>query len=224
MSTTFTEQTLRWAHTTRNTDFTQLVQKSHYSSNYCELCQETLEGKTDIWVVHYTIQNVNFQQKTFKTFLMFIWETERQRQRQSTSKEGQRERETQNPKQAPGSSCQHRARHGARSHKPWDHDLSWSQTLNRLSHPGASPKTLFTKSLFIYFEVEKEWMGGQRERGTEDPTWALCWRQRAWCGAKTHKSWDRDLSWSRMLNQLSHRAPQLKNTFEACKKTRTWTP
>ena len=30
--------------------------------------------------------------------------------------------------QAP--SCQHRARRGARTHEPWDHDLSQSQTLN----------------------------------------------------------------------------------------------
>ena len=34
-------------------------------------------------------------------------------------------------------SCQHRARHGARTHELWDHDLSRSWTLNRLSHPGA---------------------------------------------------------------------------------------
>ena len=34
-------------------------------------------------------------------------------------------------------SCQHRTRHGARTHKPWDHDLSWSRTLNQLSHPGS---------------------------------------------------------------------------------------
>ena len=37
--------------------------------------------------------------------------------------------------QAP--SCQHRARCWARTHQPWDHDLSQSQTLNRPSHPGA---------------------------------------------------------------------------------------
>ena len=36
--------------------------------------------------------------------------------------------------QAP--SCQYRARCGARTHKPWDGDLSQSQTLNWLSHPG----------------------------------------------------------------------------------------
>ena len=34
-------------------------------------------------------------------------------------------------------SCQPRAWHGARTHGPWDRDLSWSQMLNRLSHPGA---------------------------------------------------------------------------------------
>ena len=33
-------------------------------------------------------------------------------------------------------SYQHRARHGARTHGPRDHDLSRSRMLNRLSHPG----------------------------------------------------------------------------------------
>ena len=35
-------------------------------------------------------------------------------------------------------SCQHRAQRGARSHELWDHDLSRSQTLNRLSPPGTA--------------------------------------------------------------------------------------
>ena len=34
-------------------------------------------------------------------------------------------------------SCQHGARRGAWTHEPWDRDLSWSQILNRLSHPSA---------------------------------------------------------------------------------------
>ena len=34
-------------------------------------------------------------------------------------------------------SHQNRAQRGARTHGPWDHDLSQSRTLNRLSHPGA---------------------------------------------------------------------------------------
>ena len=41
-------------------------------------------------------------------------------------------------------SCQHRARCGARIHRPWDRDLSWSRTPNRLSHPGA-PNYILTK-------------------------------------------------------------------------------
>ena len=38
-------------------------------------------------------------------------------------------------------SCQHRARRGAQTREPRDHDLSRSRTLNRLSHPGA-PKPI----------------------------------------------------------------------------------
>ena len=37
-------------------------------------------------------------------------------------------------------SCQHRAQHGARTHKQRDHDLSRSRMLNPLSHPGAPEK------------------------------------------------------------------------------------
>ena len=33
-------------------------------------------------------------------------------------------------------SCQHRAQLRTQTHEPRDHDLSWSQTPNRLSHPG----------------------------------------------------------------------------------------
>ena len=46
-----------------------------------------------------------------------------------------RKKERENPKQAP--SYQRRARRGAWTHEPWDHDLTWSQTHNRLSHPSA---------------------------------------------------------------------------------------
>ena len=46
--------------------------------------------------------------------------------------------------QAP--SCQHRARHAAWTHGPWDHDLSRSQPLNRLSHPGAPTLTFNVSS------------------------------------------------------------------------------
>ena len=62
------------------------------------------------------------------------------RERQSTSRaraerEGNTESKAGSRLQAP--SCQHRARCGVWTHKPWDHDLSQSQTLSQLSHPGA---------------------------------------------------------------------------------------
>ena len=68
-------------------------------------------------------------------FLMFIYFWERQRQSMSgggAEREGDR---IWNRLRA--LSCQHRARHGARTHKLWDHDPSQSQTPNQRSHPGA---------------------------------------------------------------------------------------
>ena len=65
---------------------------------------------------------------------------------------------------------------------------------------------LFLKCLFIYFFWERErdmsqgGAGREGERGSE----GLCWQQRAWCGAPTHKPWDHDLNQSQMLNWLSH--------------------
>ena len=83
----------------------------------------------------------------FFTFIYF-WETERQ----STIGGGaEREKETQNPKQAPGSGCQRRARHGARTHKPWYHDLSQSRMLKQLSHPG----TPLTSNLYHLFATRQ---------------------------------------------------------------------
>ena len=51
--------------------------------------------------------------------------------------------------QAP--SCQRRARRGARTHGPWDHDLSRSRPLNWLSHPGAPPFLFFYQHQFPFF-------------------------------------------------------------------------
>ena len=66
---------------------------------------------------------------------LFLRERERGKEcKQGRSRERRRHR-IRNRLQAP--SCQHRAGCGARTDKPRDHDLSWSQTLNRLSHPGA---------------------------------------------------------------------------------------
>ena len=46
-------------------------------------------------------------------------------------------------------SHQPRARRGARTHGPWDCDLSWSRTLYRLSHPGAPLICILNKSLWL---------------------------------------------------------------------------
>ena len=57
--------------------------------------------------------------------------------------EGQRKRDTQN--QAPH--CRHGAWHGARSHKSWDHDLSWNQESDaQPTEPPRRPKTWGCKS------------------------------------------------------------------------------
>ena len=63
---------------------------------------------------------------------------------------GEKEKETQNLKQAPSLSCQPRAQRGARTSEPWDHDLSWSQTLNQLSHPGVPESMLFSANMSIH--------------------------------------------------------------------------
>ena len=68
-------------------------------------------------------------------------------------------------------SCRHRAWRGAQTHKPWDHDLSWSRTLNRLSHPGA-PVYLFLRET----ETECEWVRGrEREGDTEAEAGSRLW-------------------------------------------------
>ena len=76
-----------------------------------------------------------YTMSSFKFFLMFlfIFETE-------TEHEWGRGRERGRHRigsRLQAVSHQPRAWRGAPTHGPQDHDLSWSQTLNRLSHPGA---------------------------------------------------------------------------------------
>ena len=88
-------------------------------------------------------------------------------------------------------SCQHRAWCGARTHKLRDHDLSWSQKLNWLSHPGAPVNKYFSFwcnlvffSLFFYCfiiiflfwerETESE-QGRHREGDTESEAGSRLW-------------------------------------------------
>ena len=68
-----------------------------------------------------------------KNFLMYLfWETDRVRVERDRERGRHRIRS-----RLQILSCQHRAWHGAWTHKPWDHDLRWSRTLNWLSQPGA---------------------------------------------------------------------------------------
>ena len=55
-------------------------------------------------------------------------------------------------KQGLGSERSHRAHHGAGTHKLWDHDLSPSRRLNRLSHPGAPYFLSFYLISFFLFQ------------------------------------------------------------------------
>ena len=72
---------------------------------------------------HYDVLLFSF----FLRFHLFIWERERaqggEREKQATLQEG---RPTQDS-----------------TPQPWDHDLSWRQTLNPLSHPGAPASFYF---------------------------------------------------------------------------------
>ena len=58
--------------------------------------------------------------------------------------------------------------------------------------------------VFIYFWDRKHKMERGRERGRQEPKWALHEQQRAQCEALTQEPWDHGMSWSRMLDQLSH--------------------
>ena len=116
---------------------------------------------------------------------MFIFERERDR---VWAGEGQREKgrhRIQSSLQV--LSCQHRARHGARTHELWDHDLSWSWMLNLLSHLGAPIHLFFILqfffkfffSTFIYFwDRERQSMNGggaEREGDTESEAGSRPW-------------------------------------------------
>ena len=72
----------------------------------------------------------------------------RERERVSASGGG-RGAESTNPKQVPN--CQHRALHGARTHEPWDHDLSRNQDSD------ASPTEPPRRPYFFFFLLH--WLG-----------------------------------------------------------------
>ena len=76
-----------------------------------------------------------------------------------------RGRERQNHSIQSRPSWEHRAQCGARTHEPWDHDLSRSWTLNRLNYPGAPSSWCLSRAIqtepspteaFISSETEPE--------------------------------------------------------------------
>ena len=81
--------------------------------------------------------------KIFLTFIHFLIETECELGR------ARGRYRIQNKLQA--LNCQHRARHGAWTHGPWDHDLSRIWTFHRLSHPSA-PILLFCRHFSSFIE------------------------------------------------------------------------
>ena len=98
-----------------------------------------------------------FMYRFFQKIYLFIFEREGE-----TESEWRRHRERgrhriQSRPQAPN--CQHRARCRARTHKPWDHDLSQSWLLNQLSHPG-TPHFIFLQAydIIVQVNVEQSWI------------------------------------------------------------------
>ena len=83
-------------------------------------------------------------------FLRFIFERDRDRMRVGWGRERGRHRIW---SRLQALSCQYRAWRRAWPHELWDHDLSRSQTLNRLSHPGAP---IFAKILNCVGQETKE--------------------------------------------------------------------
>ena len=84
----------------------------------------------------------------FNFFLtLFIFETERYRAWTGRSRERGRHRIW---SRLQALSCQHRAWCGAWTQELRDHDLSWSQTLNWLSHPGALLSLLSQFLWYLY--------------------------------------------------------------------------
>ena len=105
-------------------------------------------SKSFILASHYTYRAKSYMIWTLLPFflfffLMFIYFWERETEHEQGRG---RERRHRIGSRLQALSCQHRARRGARTHEPQDHDLSRSWMLNRLSHPGA-PWTLLVTFL-----------------------------------------------------------------------------
>ena len=100
------------------------------------LWSNSLEMRTlriSIWTLFYFIFN----------FLMIIYFWERDRQTECEQERGRERGRHRIESRLQAQSCQHRVRPGAWTHKPWDHDLSWSHMPNQLSHPGTPGRCFY---------------------------------------------------------------------------------
>ena len=87
----------------------------------------------------------------FLNVYLFILK-KRERERETMSRAGAENRR-ENLKQAP--CCQHRTWCKARSHKPWDHDVSWSQESD--SQPAEPPRHP-CGNFFIVINMDKQFL------------------------------------------------------------------
>ena len=89
------------------------------------------------WYPENSIKSCVEDFRSLSLSLSFFFKHSFKRERQCEWGRG-RERETQNLKQAPGSELvSTEPSVGLELMSLWDHDLSWSRTLNPLNHPGA---------------------------------------------------------------------------------------
>ena len=84
-----------------------------------------------------------------KNLMFYLFLRKRERERDSTSGEGQKGRHR-IWSRVQALSCQHRARHGAQTHEPWDYDLSRNQTLNWTTQVPNNTNNLILYTNWIY--------------------------------------------------------------------------
>ena len=81
---------------------------------------------------------------------IYFWE------RQSVSRGGLEREEDRIQSRLQALSYQHRAQCGAPTHELWDHDLTWSRTLNWPNHPGTPQNNVFFNVCLFLRERETQ--------------------------------------------------------------------
>ena len=106
-----------------------------------------------------------------------------------------------NPSRLQPPSGQHRARRRARTHKLRDHDLSRSQTLNQLSHPGTPVPRWFwhsiVSSLELYLSLRPWWPTLSQVYGRCSINVFLNWKEHEGCEERDHFCTEQSLAGSR---------------------------